>query len=267
MRGLRMNTVKTDFFEMDYIKFGHGNRILVIIPGLSVQSVLLTADAIEEAYRMFTDDYTVYLFDRRKDLPDVYSVHDMAKDTAAAFKMLGLDQVYLFGVSQGGMISLNIAIDHPEIIQKLAVGSTAACLDDEHFQISDRWIRLAKAGKATELYLAFGEAIYPQHVYEQSQDLLMEAAKTVTGEDLHRFIVLAEGTRGLNITEDLVKITCPVLYIGSRDDRILGTMGAEQLAQQLNGRPDFEMYMYDNYGHAAYDIAPDYKERVLEFFA
>ena len=116
-----MNTVKTDLFEMDYMKFGHGNRILVIIPGLSVQSVLLSADAIEEAYQMFTDDYTVYLFDRRKDLPDVYSVHDMAEDTAAAFNVLGLDQVYLFGVSQGGMISLNIAIDHPEIDRKSVV--------------------------------------------------------------------------------------------------------------------------------------------------
>ena len=59
-----MNTVKTDSFEMDYIKFGHGSRTLVIIPGLSVQSVLLSADAIEEAYRMFTDDCTVFPFDR-----------------------------------------------------------------------------------------------------------------------------------------------------------------------------------------------------------
>ena len=37
------------------------------------------------------------------------------------------------------------------------------------------------------------------------------------------------------------------------------------IAEHLNSRPDFELYMYDGYGHAAYDCAPDYTERLLKF--
>ena len=58
-----VDTVKTDGFTMGYCRFGSGDKTLVMLPGLSVQSVLGSADAVADAYQMFTDDYTVYLFD------------------------------------------------------------------------------------------------------------------------------------------------------------------------------------------------------------
>ena len=58
--------------------------------------------------------------------------------------------------------------------------------------------RLAEKGDATELYLAFGEALYPKEVFEQSRQLMTEAAKTVTAEDLKRFVILAEGIKGFD---------------------------------------------------------------------
>ena len=51
---------------------------------------------------MAHDDFTIYLFDRRNELPDSYSIYDMAKDTASAIKALGLKDICLFGASQGG---------------------------------------------------------------------------------------------------------------------------------------------------------------------
>ena len=45
---------------MDYCTFGRGKRTLVIIPGLSVQSVMPSARDIAEGYRLLTDDYRVY---------------------------------------------------------------------------------------------------------------------------------------------------------------------------------------------------------------
>lgn len=52
---------------MDYIVFGEGEKKFVIIPGLSVHSIMSFADAVEEAYKDFSEDYTVYLFDRPKE--------------------------------------------------------------------------------------------------------------------------------------------------------------------------------------------------------
>ena len=262
-----IETIKTDAFSMDYFKFGRGEKTLVILPGLSVQSVMGSADAVADAYQILTDDFTIYLFDRRKELPASYSIHEMAQDTAEAMRVLGLENVCLFGTSQGGMIAMDIAINHPELVQKLVLGSTSACVTEENYGTVEEWIRLAKAGDATELYLAFGDAVYPREVFEQYRELLADAAKTVTPDELNRFIILAEGMKGFNVTDDLSKIACPVLTIGSADDQVLGADATAQIAERLKDRPDFEMYMYDGYGHAAYDTAPDYKERLLRFLA
>ncbi len=56
----------TENFSMDYIRFGSGRKTLVILPGLSVQSVIPAAADIEKQYDLFKKDYTVYLFDRRR---------------------------------------------------------------------------------------------------------------------------------------------------------------------------------------------------------
>ena len=263
--GVQVETVEADSFSMDYVRFGHGEKTLVILPGLSVQSVMGSADAIAEAYDLFTEDYTVYLFDRRKDLPDAYSVYDMARDTAEAIRALGLEPVSLMGVSQGGMIAMDITIRNPGLVEKLVLGSTSACVTEEQYETMGAWVRLAEDGNAEGLYLAFGEALYPVEMFDESAELLVEAAKTVTAEELERFIVLAEGTRGFDVYDELEKISCPVLLIGSLDDGVLGADATTQIAERLDSLSNFELYMYDGYGHAAYDTAPDYKERVLDF--
>lgn len=262
--GGQIETVTTDTFSMEYYKFGHGEEALVILPGLSVQSVMGFASAVEEAYQLLADEYTVYLVDRRKDLPDTYSVHEMAEDTAEALKAIGLEKVNLFGASQGGMMAMDIAICHPELVSNLILGSTAPCLDEEHYKTIEEWISLAKAGDREGLYLAFGEAVYPKEVFEQSRELLIAAAETVTDEDLERFAILAKGMDGFDITDKLGSIACPVLVLGSNDDQVVGGEASEKIAELLKDG-NCTLYMYDGYGHAAYDTAPDYKERILDF--
>ncbi len=262
---IRVETVSTDGTEMDYGRFGHGDRAFVILPGLSVDSVMKYADAVAEAYSLLAEDFTVYLLDRRKTLPETYSVYDMARDTAAAIRALGPEQVFLFGASQGGMIAMTVAAEYPALVRKLILGSTAARVDGEHYQTVRRWIRLAESGDAEELYLAFGETLYPRTVFEQARETLAAAAKTVTEEDLKRFVTLAEGMDGFDMTDRLAQIRCPVLTIGSADDAVLGGEASEKIAAALSERPDCELYMYNGYGHAVYDLAPDYKERILQF--
>ena len=264
---IQIETVISDGFSMDYFRFGHGENPLVILPGLSVQSVMGFADSIADSYRVFSDDYTVYVFDRRKELPETYSIHEMAQDTAEAIRTLGLRGVNLFGASQGGMIAMEIAAMHPDLVRKLVLGSTSSCIGRTQREGIEKWIRLAKNGDRTGLYLAFGEAVYPEDVYAQSRDLLVAAAESVTEEDLERFTVLAEGVRGFDATGDLGKITCPVLVIGSLDDRVLGAAASVRIAENLSGQKGVVLYLYDGYGHAVYDTAPDYRKRLLEFFS
>ena len=259
---VQIGTVKTERFSMEYCRFGQGDRNLIIIPGISVQSVMLSAEAIEDAYKLLADDFTLYVLDRRKDVPAVYSIRDMATDTAEAIAELGLEKVDIFGASQGGMIAMLIASEHPELVNKLILGSTSAFVDDAHSEVFDEWIALAEEGRKEDLYLAFGEACYPKDVFEDARDLLIQMAKSVTEEDLARFAIMTKSVKGVDITECLKKIKCPALVIGSNDDKVLGAEASGQIARSIK---DCELYMYDGYGHAAYDTAPDYRQRMLDF--
>ena len=265
MKKVQIETIKTESFKMNYFKFGHGKEVFVILPGLSLQSVMNFADMVVEAYQILADNFTVYVFDRRKELPANYSVEMMAQDTVKAFRALDLNWINLFGASQGGMIAMRIAIDQPKLVQKLILGSTSACVEEAQYKTVEKWVQMARSRKKTELCLAMGEALYPKHVFEQSQGLLAETAKSVTDADLHRFIILAESLNGFDTTMDLEKIACPVFVIGSKDDRVLGADATVRITEYLHKRKEFAFYMYDGYGHAAYDTAPDYKERILHF--
>lgn len=261
-----IDNVTTPQFSMAYCRFGHGKQPMVILPGLSVQSVLSAAAAIENQYTVFCDDFTVYLFDRRDNLPPVYTVEAMAEDTAAAIEVLGLQGCCLFGTSQGGMIAMTIAARHPSLVSKLALGSTAARMDKSSSAVINNWVTLAKEKKAEQLYLAFGEQVYPPTMFRQYEAVLTMMAKTVTEAELARFVTLAGHTEGFDLTGELTNIQCPVYLTGDTEDRVLGKEATYIIAERLGDRPDFTLRMYEGYGHAAYDTAPHYTQDLYTFF-
>lgn len=50
------------------------------------------------------------------------------------------------------------------------------------------------------------------------------------------------------------------------EDSVLDSDATMEIAEKLDERADFRLYMYTGYGHAAFDTAPDYKKRILNFF-
>ena len=253
-------------FAMEYFRFGTGARTLVILPGLSVQSVMGSAAAVAQAYDALAQDYTIYLFDRRETLPDVYGVEEMGRDTAEAMKALELKDVYLFGASQGGMMALVIAIEYPELVKKLVLGSTSAHVLPEQFRSIERWIALAEANDPVGLYLSFGEKIYPPAVFGQFREALIAAGKTVTAAEMRRFITLARGIEGFDVSNRVSEIQCPVLAIGVFEDAVLDSDATMEIAEKLDLKPNFRLYLYTGYGHAAFDTAPDYRGRIKRVF-
>ena len=89
----------------------------------------------------------------------------------------------------------------------------------------------------------------------------MESNANITDEEIQRFIKLASTIYGFDIEKDLWKIRCKTLVIWSNNDLIFGWESAKNLAEKLN----CELYLYDNYGHAVYDEAPDFRNRMLKF--
>ena len=252
--------VKINDLEMEYAKFGSGDKVFVILPGLSIKSVIPSVDAVDDAYGILNEEFTSYLFDRRKTVPEGYSIYDMADDTAAVMKELGLSDTYVFGASQGGMIAMAMAIRYPELVKKLVLGSTSPHVKPHQRAVLDRWIELARKKDAEGLCVEYAKEIYPKEVFEQYKGVFLDMAKTVTDEELEKFIIVASSIIDFDVSGELKKIKCPTLALG-----VLDSDATMEIAENLDYRPDFSLYMYTGYGHAAFDTAPDYKQRVFDF--
>ena len=257
------HVVRVNDIEMDYFTFGNGERAFVILPGVDMKSILDAAMAVQSAYRMFGEEYTVYVFDRRRNMPSPYPVRQMAADTAAVMRQIGISGADIFGASQGGMMAMCIAIDAPQLVRRMVLGSTAASSDSSIQEETDRWIALAKSGDRSALTAELVDSLYSERTIGKYRDFLIHMNDYVGEEGIGRFIIMTEAISGFDIADELKKITCPVLVIGSLGDKVLPAACSRLIAEKLG----CELYLYgEEYGHCVFDEAPDYKQRILDFF-
>lgn len=263
MSKVQVSKVKVNETEMDYAKFGSGNKNLVIIPGLSIKSVISSANAVAKAYELFCEDFTVYVLDRRNNITKGLTINDMAEDIAKVMQELKISDAYIFGTSQGGMIAQLLAIEHPSLVKKLVLGSSASRLYDKSERLIKSWISLAEEGRIEELCEDFVKKLYSKPFADKYGALIVKMNSDATQSELERFIVLSSACIGFDIRNKLNKIKCPVLVLGAKEDEVLTDTASYETAELLGG----ELYMYDApYGHAVYDEAEDYKERLMNFY-
>lgn len=263
---MTVETITLGDIRMRYMKFGTGGDVLVILPGLSIKPVTESGAAVEQGFEMFTKKYTVYLFDRRINPPTGYSINDMADDTVMIMNHLGILKADIFGASQGGMIGLVVAQKHPELVNKLVAASTLSRVNPLFDDTVQKWLEPAKAGDLKKLSESMTELIYSEKTLEMFKDVILSGLLTATEEEIKDFVIFTEACLGFDCFDGLSEIKCPLLIMGSKGDKVLSPEGAYEIYEAV-GKDKAEIYMYDeSFGHAVYDEAPDFRERMLKFF-
>lgn len=254
-----------DHTDMYYVSFGKGKKKLAVLPGLSdgLATVKGKALFLSPPYRRFLQNYTVFLFSRKNDMPEGYSIRDMAADQIRVLKDLGIDQTYLLGVSQGGMIAQYMAADHPEMVTKLILAVTAPNANTVVQKTVSGWIAMAERGDHTALMSDTAEKMYSEKYLEKYRRYLPLLARLTKPRSYERFLKNAQAILGFDCRDDLTKINCPTLIIAGSDDHTVGNEAAYELHRAITGS---DLYVYDGLGHGVFDEARDFYDRILEFF-
>ena len=250
--------------DMYYVSFGHGKTPLLLLPGLSdgLATVKGKALALAAPYRLFFEQHTVYMFSRRNELPDGFTIRDMAADQAAAMQALGLRDAGVVGVSQGGMIAQYLAIDRPELVRKLVIAVSAPRCGDMAREFLEGQIRFAERGDHKSLMIDAAEKSYSERYLKKYRRLYPLLGQLGRPKDYRRFLANARAILAFDAADELAKIACPTLILGGEDDRIVGAGGSRELHERIAGS---ELHMYPGLGHAAYEEAADFNERILRF--
>jgi 3-oxoadipate enol-lactonase len=103
---------------------GAGNP-LVLIMGLGYSHEMW-----HRVTPVVSEHFRTILFDNRgvgrSDIPSgPYAIADMAADTAAVMDAAGIERADVFGISMGGMIAQEFALQYPARVGKLILGCTA----------------------------------------------------------------------------------------------------------------------------------------------
>lgn len=249
--------------EMDYITFGKGPKPLIMIQGLNTNGIKGMASALAFMYRIFAKEYKVYLFDRRKNLPENVTVRELAADVALAMDTLGLKNADIFGVSQGGMMAQYLAIDRPDLVHRIVLAVTLARNNEVVEQVIADWIYMTEQGEFKALVLDMAVKMYSDDYIKRYRPFLPLLTMVQKPKDVKRFCVLAKACLTCSAYDELEKITCPVLVLGGRKDKVVGETACEEIAEKLG----CERYLYDGLGHAAYEEAKDFNQRVFDFLS
>ena len=207
---------------LPYVAVGSGPP-LVVLGGLSAAhgppSMMERWPPLRTFGRPFQRVFRVFLVSRRIGLPAGTTMADLAEHVAVAVRADLPAPVRLVGISTGGTVALQTAIDHPDIVDRLVVLSSACRLSDlgrtAQRHLAERtlagqhraaWAALAptlstgKAGRAafTALLWAFGPLSAP----DDPSDMVA----TIRAEDV------------FDAEPELGRIAAPTLVVGGARD-------------------------------------------------
>ena len=121
-----MPTAQINDFSLYYELRGAGGEPVVLIHGAQGDARLL-----EPFVPWLSERYQLLLFDQRglgrSGKPDVpYSTALIADDAAKLMDAVGWASAHVVGVSMGGMVAQELALNHPGRVRSLVLGCTAA---------------------------------------------------------------------------------------------------------------------------------------------
>ena len=255
-------TLSFDNKKIDYIKFGSGNKKMVIIPGVAIKRIKGTGLYASKKYQVFWKDFTIYLIDKVRKIPNDYSTLDISEDYAKAFKLLDIKDAYVLGISYGGTISQFLAINHPELIKKLVLGVSIAYTNNTFEKVINHWLKLATNNKYGELVVDMIRKTMSDEYVSRHEKVFPLIERFSNHLKLSRFIELLKASITVFPNDRIRFISCPVLVLGGKQDKVVSPEASIQIANKLK----CPIYMFEEYGHSAYNETKDFNIRVLEFF-
>jgi 3-oxoadipate enol-lactonase len=259
----RMPKIRVQDIEVNYEEAGKGIP-LVMVHGLNgdLTGWALVMPEFAKHYRTLALDVRGHGGTGKPDQP--YSIKGFSEDLYAFMRKLEIPKAHIFGLSMGGAIAQQFALDHPEMIRSLTLVSTFSYIDDPVRQAFNR----LKACLAEGGYPAFFDevvklAFTPKYISANPGPIAELKKKRVAINSPAAIGRATDACLALNLKNQIAKIAIPTLVVSGRKDVFTPLHLAEQIHRSIRGS---EWKILEGVGHNLYiESAPDLVQAVLGF--
>jgi len=210
-------TLQANGVELFYETAGDGPPVLLIHGlGSSTRDWECQIAEMAQSFQVITFDVRGHGRSGRPAGP--YSVAQFAKDAVALLCGLGATPAHVVGLSMGGMIAFQIAVDTPEAVRSLViVNSGPAMILNKLSQRAMIWLRFAIVrlfGMRT-LARMIARSVFPEL---EQQELRDKFVRRLAGNDPRAYLDSLRAIIGWSVAERIPAIQCPVLVVSSDQD-------------------------------------------------
>ncbi|ENO12197.1 putative hydrolase or acyltransferase of alpha/beta superfamily [Thermoplasmatales archaeon SCGC AB-539-C06] len=273
-----MSFAKINNVEINYHTVGDGQPLL-FVAGLGVDNMCWIYQVPK-----FQEFFKVIVFDNRgigKSTGSIapYSIRMMADDAVELLKYLNIEKSHIAGTSMGGMIAQEIAINYPDMVDKLVLCSTFA-KPQNMVEIIMKGVKDIIGYNALDIFginphrLVF-EKLF-SYLLEQifSEEFLLENKKLI--EEILRkylsrltyvetFLKQTGAVYTHNTIDRLNMVKAETLIITGMEDKLVVPECSDILAEKISRS---KLEKIDNAGHGMHFEMPDiFNKIVIDFLS
>jgi 3-oxoadipate enol-lactonase len=193
-----------------------------------------------------------------------YSIKGFTEDLLEFLRKKGIPKAHLLGLSMGGAIAQQFALDHPEMVRSLVLVSTFSYIDDH----ARRAFEGLKKNLAQGGYPAFFDGILnlaftPRYIAVNPGPIAELKEKRIQINSPAAIGRATDACMAFNLKDQISRITLPTLVVSGREDVFTPLHLADQIHRSI---PGSEWKILEGAGHALYiEEALELSQTVLEF--
>ena len=235
---------------LPYLAVGAGPP-LVVFSGLTAEHANPTglARRVELlTLKPMARSFTVYAVNRKPGLPAGSTIADLASHYAEAIAREFPGPVCIQGVSTGGSIAQQFAIDHPQLVRRLVLAATACRLSPHGREVQRRFAELTAEGRPRRAYAALGPTLAATTAGGRAFAALMWLfAGSQRADDPSDMLVTVAAEDTFDASPQLHHITAPTLLVAGGRDRFYSPELFRETTEHI---PNARLRLYQDKGHA-----------------
>jgi pimeloyl-ACP methyl ester carboxylesterase len=255
--------------RLPFLATGRGAPLL-FIGGLSPETgvdAVGTERMNASLLKPFAQRHRVLFVNRRAGLPRGMSMDELADEHADAIRALGAGPVPVAGISTGGSIAQQLAADHPDVVDRLVLLSTACRLGPEGRILQRRVAARIRRGALRQAMAVMMAGVVPPRrgqVPAAAVAWLAGPRLLAGGGDLADMATTIEAEDAFDLASCKRPIRAPTLILAGSEDRFYSPKLFAETARLI---PNSRLRVFDGRGHISAAMHPEWSGEIERFLA